>query len=139
MRYSDQIRKYVKEAIIDAARWRGEETVKVVAGDVHRALRFHNRVPLVCNALRSPALLRDCGIRILKIDGPPSGQSTTVTVTYEILPANGHSDAPSKEKEPHPLWALFGAGKETFAQLGGGENFIRRMREDFFGEKEHAD
>jgi hypothetical protein len=54
--------------------------VDIRAGDVHRGLGGQNRVPQVCQVMMR---LRDP--EDLVIDGPPSGQSTSLTVRY-LLP-----------------------------------------------------
>jgi hypothetical protein len=123
---SDAVRRHAYERYISAARRRKEKTVAINVGEVHRALALNNRVPLVCAALGSQKFLSEHGLRIVSKTGPPSGQSTTVTFTYEFdeaveTPAGG-IDA---------FLALRGIGKEAFASLGGGEAFIRRERAEF--------
>ena len=51
--------------------------VDIRAGDVHRGLGGQNRVPQVCQVMMR---LRDPGD--LVIDGPPSGQGTSLTIRY---------------------------------------------------------
>jgi len=123
---ADQIREYVKNHYIDQARQRGETTVRVVAGDVHRELRLHNRVPNVCQVLRSGKFLRENNLLLERPQGPPSGLSTTVTFTYRFA---ADSATPCKESQ---FLALRGIAKETFASLGGGEKFIGDERESFY-------
>jgi hypothetical protein len=48
--------------------------------------------------------------------------------TYRL--ADEHA-APN-ELQDSPLLRLWGIGKEVFASLGGGEDFIRRERERFY-------
>src|SRR6266446_4617734 len=123
---SDAIRRHAYERYISAARRRKVKTVAVNVGEVHRALALNNRVPLVCAALGSKKFLTAHGLRILSKTGPPSGQSTTVTFTYEMIEG--------KEKSAEGLdafLALRGIGKEIFASLGGGEAFLRRERAEF--------
>jgi hypothetical protein len=105
----------------------------VNVGEVHKTLGMHNRVPLVCLALKSKKFLEDQGLRILSVTGPPSGQSTTVTYTYEILGTGAGSFA-----SPHPLIGLRGIAKEIFKKLGGGENFIRSERSKFDDRSENS-
>ncbi|MBZ5507436.1 MAG: hypothetical protein LAO78_18410 [Acidobacteriia bacterium] len=126
---SDTVRNHVCERLIKPAMQRGERTVAVNVGVVHKALGLHNRVPLVCAALKSKKFLEEQGLRILSTTGPPSGQSTTVTFTYEILTPNVRSTA-------NPLNSLRGVAKELFKQLGGGEQFIRSERDKFAGERQ---
>jgi hypothetical protein len=123
---SEAVRSYVNENFVKPARQKGERTVTVHVGEVHKALGLHNRVPLVCLALKSKKFLEGQGLNILSMSGPPSGQSTTVTFTYEIL-ATGKTTSSS----PHPLISLRGIAKELFKKLGGGEHFIRSERGKF--------
>src|SRR5713226_3787733 len=81
---SEKVRQFVVERYVRPARSRGERSFTVVAGDVHRALGFRNRVPLVCAALKSNKFLRENHVLLTQIEGPPSGLSTTVTLTYEF-------------------------------------------------------
>jgi hypothetical protein len=123
---SDAVRRHAYEKYIAAARRRREKTVAINVGEVHRALALNNRVPLVCAALGSKKFLTEHGLRILSKTGPPSGQSTTVTFTYEIVKDSGR---PAKGLDA--FLALRGIGKEIFASLGGGEAFLRRERAEF--------
>jgi hypothetical protein len=116
----------VRDAYLRPAVQRGDAVLTVNAGGVHKALALDNRIPLVCAALRSRKFLEENGLRIVSKSGPPSGQSTTVTFTYEILGASRQS-SPSA----NPLIGLRGIAKEVFEKLGGGEAFIRRERESF--------
>lgn len=128
---SDLIRDHVCEVYLKAAVRRGESTFSVNVGAVHKALKLANRVPQVCSALESKKLLDENQLRIVSKAGPPSGQSTTVTFTYEILA--------SKAKPPssdNPLMGLRGVAKELFRKLGGGESFIQNERAKFAGEQE---
>ncbi len=122
---SDAVRRHAYDKYISAARRRKEKTVAINAGEVHRALALNNRVPLVCAALGSRKFLVEHGLRLLSKTGPPSGQSTTVTFTYEIVEDN------KKPAGLEAFLALRGIGKEIFASLGGGENFLRRERAEF--------
>jgi hypothetical protein len=123
---SDAVRRHAYERYISAARRRKEKTVAINVGEVHRALALNNRVPLVCAALGSKKFLTEHGLRIVSKVGPPSGQSTTVTFTYEIVEGKGK---PAEGLEA--FMALRGIGKEIFASLGGGETFLRRERAQF--------
>jgi len=118
---SDSIRDHVSEVYLKAAIRKGERTFAVNVGAVHKALGLTNRVPQVCSALESNKLLEENHLRIASKSGPPSGQSTTVTFTYEILDAGIKASA-------NPLVGLRGLAKEVFARLGGGEHFIRSER-----------
>jgi hypothetical protein len=123
---SDAVRNHVIHRYVKAARQQGKSTVTVNVGEVHRALGLHNRVPLVCAALKSRKFLNEQGLRIVSVSGPPSGQSTTVTYTYEILGADAQQSPSS-----NPFLGLRGIAREIFKKLGGGEHFIRSERNKF--------
>jgi hypothetical protein len=86
-------------------------------------------VPLVCAALGSKKFLTEHGLRIVSKTGPPSGQSTTVTFTYEIVDNKQHDVQLSRQE----AWnRLRGSMKDIFAELGGGENYLRKERANFY-------
>ncbi len=60
----------------------------------------------------------------------PSGQSTTVTYTYEFIDTK-----PSSPKED-PWARLRGALRDVFAELGGGEQYLRAERDNFYGSRQ---
>jgi hypothetical protein len=125
---SDAVRRHTYERYISAARRRREKTVAINVGEVHRALALNNRVPLVCAALRSKKFLTEYGLRILSKTGPPSGQSTTVTFTYEIVDTK--QDHTRLDRQD--AWnRLRGALKDVFAEYGGGEAYLRAERASF--------
>jgi len=128
---SDMIRDHVGEVYLKAAARRGESTFTVNVGAVHKALKLTNRVPQVCSALESKKLLDENQLRIVSKTGPPSGQSTTVTFTYEILASKGKPPS-----SVHPFMGLRGVAKELFRKLGGGESFIQSERTKFAGKQE---
>jgi hypothetical protein len=91
-------------------------------------LALNNRVPLVCAALGSKKFLTEHGLRIVSKTGPPSGQSTTVTFTYEIV-GKRQDDVELSRQE---AWnRLRGSMKDIFAEYGGGEAYLRAERASF--------
>jgi hypothetical protein len=125
---SDLVRQYASEEYLAAARRRGDKTVSINVGTVHKALALNNRVPLVCAALGSKKFLTENHLRLISKTGPPSGQSTTVTFTYKFDEHDEKSSIPTD-----PWLALRGIAKDVFASLGGGEAFIREERANFYG------
>lgn len=123
-----RVRDYTLKEYIEPARRRGDLTVKVVAGEVQRGVQLSNRVPLVCQALRSRKFLAENGLILEKWDGPQSGLSTTVTFTYRF---RDRTAEPGRQPGEDPLMRLWGIGQELFQDLGGGEAFIQREREQF--------
>jgi hypothetical protein len=94
----------------------------------------------VCSALRTKKFLRDLGIEIESIEGPPSKQSTTVVYRYRAIEPRSPSveskverEATQPEETPEE-WAhrvtgkISGLLREELAEVGGGEAFIRWVR-----------
>ena|SRR5271166_2324820 len=122
---SDLVRDYAHQTYISPARRRQEKTVMINAGQVQKGVGLQNRVSLVCQALKSEKFLRAHGLKLISKTGPPSGQSTTVTYTYEFLDSQ-------TEKAGADAWErLRGALKDVFAELGGGEAYLRAERASF--------
>lgn len=124
MTYSDRVMQYVRESYLEPASKSGTTVVRVRAGDVHKALRWNNRVPSVCQTLSSKRFLEKNGLELVEKHGPPSGLSTTTVYTYRLNRGGG-----SPPKKASLLLSLRGAGKEAFARLGGGEKFLKQERE----------
>jgi hypothetical protein len=128
---ADLIRQHAYEAYLATARRRGERTFSINVGMVHKALSLSNRVPQVCAALGSNKFLAVNHLRLISKTGPPSGQSTTVTYTYEFLDSKKEGDNGAARQD---AWdRLRGALKDVFAELGGGENYLRNERANFYG------
>ena len=83
MTHSDRVRAYCLEEYVEPARARGEESVEIRAGDVHRALEYHNRMPLVCSALGSLKFENEARVERVSIKGPLNGANTVFT--FRIL------------------------------------------------------
>jgi len=118
----DAIRAHAVKEYVAVARRRGEKLVRIVAGDVHRALKLKNRVPNVCNALKSRIFLDQNHLAIEDVSGPPSGMG----LLDEKEPRVEAARTPSFEK-------LRGLLKESLQSLGGGETFLRNERNRFHG------
>jgi len=127
---SDEVRQYATDKYVRPTQRRGEHSLSINVGEVHRAVALRNRVPLVCQALESEKFLQANELKLISKTGPPSGQSTTVTYTYEFVEAG-----PASPKED-PWGRLRGALKDVFAQLGGGEQYLRAERENFYGSRQ---
>ena len=136
---AERIRQYARDNYVRPAVRRGEERVQIRAGDVHSALKLQRQHPNVCQALGSRIFLKDNNLVLEGKDGPSSGQSSSVVFTYRLpvssAPQSSDSQQtpPSKYKNPAllELLKLKGIGKELFASLGGGEEFLRSEREAF--------
>ncbi|HVW78313.1 MAG TPA: hypothetical protein VHB45_11925 [Alloacidobacterium sp.] len=129
MTQSDQVIQYVQRSYIEPARKSGILEVRIKAGDVHKALRWSNRVPSVCQALASKRFLEQNQLTLVEKQGPPSGLSTTTVFTYRLGPESG-APAVSSQKA-NLLLSLRGSGKDVFRKLGGGEAFLRKERQSW--------
>lgn len=104
--------------------------------DQHRRYcsRIQDNQPGTCGlqrAHKTRRFLESNDLQLIGTDGPPSGQSTTVTYTYEFLESNRSTP------EHDDSWKqLRGTLKDVFAELGGGEAYLRAERGAFYSEKE---
>jgi hypothetical protein len=122
---SEAIRRHAYEKYVLQARRRSKKTIAINVGEVHRALGLNNRVPLVSAALNSKKFLSEHNLRLVGKTGPPSGQSTTVTYTYEFV----DEAEDKKELDREDAWnRLRGALKDVYAEYGGGEAYLRAVR-----------
>ncbi|MGC9292532.1 MAG: hypothetical protein ACP5EP_07370 [Acidobacteriaceae bacterium] len=127
---ADQIREYAWMRYLEPARHNAETTVRIKSGDIVKGLGLKNKAPNVCTALRSKTFQEVYGVQLLGEQGPPSGMSTTVVFTYKIL---GKDNGAGKDAIPSGFQLLRGIAKKTFRDLGGGERFLRKEREGFYG------
>jgi len=128
---ADSIRQHAIEKYVSPARRKRDKTFSINVGGVHKDMGLQNRVPAVCSALTSRKFLMEGRLHLISKTGPPSGKSTTVTYTYEFLDARKDED---KAHDRQDAWnRLRGALKDVFAELGGGENYLRNERANFYG------
>jgi hypothetical protein len=131
MKHADRIRVFGKEKYVIPARQRKETRFSIKVGDVVRELKLTGRAPAVCSALKTREFLESNGLNLVEKNGPESGQSTTVVYTYEF--------AGPKQSSQHDegTWSsLRGALKDVFAELGGGEAYLRAERMNFYPSEE---
>src|SRR6202521_1476035 len=128
MKLSDTIRAHGREKYVLPAREKRVSRFSIRAGDVVHELGIGGgRAPAVGSALKTHQFLRDNELRLIEATGPKSGQSTTVIYTYEF--ANSSASAKSED-----AWSkLRGTLKDVFAELGGGEAYLRAERSNFYG------
>jgi hypothetical protein len=130
---ADNIRSFGRERYVVPARQQRARRFSIRTGDVVRALKLNDRVRAVCSALKSRSFLESNGLKLVEKKGPPSGQSTTVTYTYEFVDA-----VKASETRPDPWTELRGVLQKVFAELGGGEAYLRQEREAFYREKKDS-
>jgi len=131
MKQADQIRSFAKDQYVVRARGQREKRFAIRTGDVVRGMKLAgSRAPAVCSALKTKEFLTENALRLISRTGPDSGQSTTVTYTYEFMEEG--NDRKSLDRQD--AWnRLRGALKDVFAELGGGENYLRNERANFYG------
>ncbi len=128
---ADKIRVYAREKYVVPARNRKEMRFSIRAGDVVRELGMSGRTPAVCSALKGRKFWQGNHLRLVEVSGPKSGLSTTVVCTYEFADTQ-----PSSVPREEPWKRLRGALKDVFAELGGGEAYLRAEREKFYSPKD---
>jgi hypothetical protein len=131
MTKASQIRTYARQKYVLPARQRKQQQFSINAGDVVREMKLTGRVPAVCSALKTREFLERNELDLVGTSGPTSGQSTTVTYTYEFI------DRDRSLAELDNSWTkLRGALKDVFGELGGGEAYLRSERSAFHSPKE---
>jgi hypothetical protein len=143
---SDRIRDLAKANYVAPALRAGKEQFSIRVGDIRRDLRAepqgfpprHNAQ--ICSALQTTKFLRENGLEIERVDGPPSGQSSTVVVHYRVSTSVFH-EAAAATAQTRPIEdpsarafrlteKLRGILKEELAEYGGAEGFMRWIRSD---------
>lgn len=131
MTLADTIRSHVVDRYIEPARRRGQAAVTVVARDVLRSLGYGgDRAPAVCSALRAQKFLRQHDLAVT-VEGPSAKQSATTMFTYRLDRLADRKQPDDGRQALKAIRDLRGIGRETFAALGGGEQWLRRERGSF--------
>jgi len=133
---ADRIREHVRLRYIEPARRKGQSTVRVRAGDVIKEMIFANdKAPAVCGALRARKFQNENHLVLEKLEGPPKKQATTVAFTYRLIDEPRQAAQPNREAA---FLAMRGIAKDLFRKLGGGEAFIHKQRQHFYGPSEDS-
>jgi hypothetical protein len=146
---SDQVRAVALERYFEPALRAGKRQFSIAVKDLLQDLVTQGfppaNTPQVCTALRKQAFLREHGIEIDHIDGPPSKMSTTVVFHYRTthpkssagsentLPegAQGGSAQEDPSVRAYRLTErLRGLLKEEMAEYGGAEAFLKWIRSE---------
>ena len=141
---SDQVRAVARDRYVVPA---------LRAGNTELSIRVRNvlddliplgfpatNTPQVCSALQSGKFLKDNGLIITSVDGPPSKKSTTVVVHYRIASGrkgdrklDGYSAKPVEDNDARAkriTESLRGLLREEMKKQGGAESFIKWVRSD---------
>jgi 5-methylcytosine-specific restriction protein B len=82
---ADRIRDYVLSHYIEPARSRGDETVTIRAGNVHRELGLSAQLPNVCQAIEGEKLREVARLGKPEIvSGPASGRGSNMTYRFAL-------------------------------------------------------
>jgi len=146
---SDQVRAVAKAKYVHPAILAGKRQFSIRVKDLMQELQadgFPGRnTPQICTALQTSRFLRENGLEIEGVDGPPSKMSTTVVVRYRVsgrgvksetnkLPLEGERKEPQEEDPSARAFRLTeklrGLLKEELAEYGGGEAFLRWIRSE---------
>ena len=138
---SDQIRDVAKEKYVEPAKRSGQTEFSIAVREMLNLLERdgfpNNHTPQICSSLKTSKFLHQNGLEIIRVDGPPSGQSPTVVVSYRIVNhAAGESFSKVKDKETSDRRAtrliseLKGLLKKEIAAYGGTEAFVQWIRSD---------
>jgi|ERR1035441_7799549 hypothetical protein len=140
---SDRVRavaqaKYVNPAIVS-----GKIEFSIRVRDLITDLQYQGVpsgiTPQICSAIQTAKFLRENGLEITKVVGPPSKVSPTVVVTYRAVGSGRGTESsgsiPPIEEDPtaralRVAGRLRGILKDEFAEYGGGEAFLRWIRSE---------
>lgn len=76
MSHADDVRAFCRDRYVEPARKTGRETVEIRSGNVHAAMGYRNRYPLVCSAIGAKVFEDMCQVRRIAVEGPLNGSST---------------------------------------------------------------
>lgn len=79
MSYADDVRQDCTNNIVAPARRRGEKQISIRAGDIHNAMGYTNRMPLVCAALGAKKFEAIAGVERVSLKGPTNGANAIFT------------------------------------------------------------
>src|SRR3569833_2142843 len=89
---SDRIRVLAQEKYVKPAVREGKSSfsirVRDLLNDLHAEGFPGGHTPQVCNALQTAKFLRENGLKIEEVEGPPSKMSPTVVVWYRTSKSN---------------------------------------------------
>lgn len=143
---SDEVRAVARSKYVKPAKAAGRVHFSIPVKDLLVALQARGfplrNTPQVCTALQTSKFLRENGLEIEGVDGPPSKLSTTVVVRYRVTKPGKSDLEAGKPKEALPAtsietpeeWAhrvtakIRGLMKDELAAYGGGEAFLRWVR-----------
>lgn len=144
---SDLVRAVASENYVRPAIKAGKTQFSVAVKDIMKDLQTKgfpaSHYPQVCTALRTGKFLRENDLEIERVDGPPSGLSTTVVVHYRVAEhpdlqiTRSSSVSPGLQVAEDPgvraarlTDKLRGMLKAEIDEYGGAEAFLRWVRSE---------
>lgn len=79
---TDKIREYAYQTYIKAAREKGEQTVVIKAGDIHKAMKLSEQYSLICQGLSKQIFMDRYNVELINRVGPLNGSN--VYFTFKI-------------------------------------------------------
>jgi len=73
MSYADDVRNYCIENIINPARQKELLDIFIRSGDIHKAMNYKDRLPLVCSALGANKFEEEAKVKRISMNGPTCG------------------------------------------------------------------
>lgn len=134
MKPTDLTKQHVIARYVTPARLSGESFVQVRVGTVQKELGWTNRTPSVFSTLSSREFQQEAGLELIeRKGGPPSGgPSTTVQFVFRLLKEGERTLSPHSVSKTLPngagLEQLYGILKDAYAELGGGEAYLKAER-----------
>jgi hypothetical protein len=134
MKPTEQTKRHVIASYVRPARLRGEKTIQVRVGSVLKEMGWTNRSPSVFSTLSSKEFQQEAGVELIEKKGGPAsgGPSTTVQFVFRVLDDERIERPSPAGSRPFPngsgLEELYGILAEAYAELGGGEAYLRAER-----------
>jgi len=90
MSIADKIRDYVYNQYVQPAVLRGDRSIRLRAGDVHKEMNFRQRMPLVCSAIGGNKFRGQYNLVLVNRTGPKQGAN--VYFEFRVASAIGPRD-----------------------------------------------
>jgi hypothetical protein len=144
---SELVREIALERYVQPAVSSGQKRFSIAVKDIMKDLEPsgfpRSNYPQVCTSLKTQRFLRENSLEIEKVEGPPSGLSTTVVIHYRVAPStfpsmretepvgsNSDLAEDSAARAERLVNGLRGLLKDEIAAFGGTEAFMRWVRSD---------
>src|SRR5579863_8226523 len=100
---SERVRRLASQRYVQPAMRAGKTRFSIAVKDLIKDLVADGfpagNTPQVCTALRKKEFLRDHGLEIEGIDGPPSKMSTTVVYRYRVTDRADQKESVPKQRQ----------------------------------------